>query len=81
MNNITSHLSSSLYKSTVSKYMIMIRNITNEITKKNIKLINHYYYEVVVYNFTHSKKEIYKIFLKVCVKTHYIYVKVIKRYI
>ena len=56
MNNVTSHLSSSLCKSTVSKYMIMVRNVTNEVTKKNIKLISHYYYEVVVYNFTHLKK-------------------------
>ena len=56
MNNATSHLSSSLCKSSVNKYMIMVRNITNEITKKYIKLISHYYYGVVVYNFMHPKK-------------------------
>ena len=57
MNNATSHLSSLLCKSSISKYMIMVRNITNGITKKNyIKLISHYHYGVVVYNFTHSKK-------------------------
>ena len=36
--------------------MIMVRSATNEITKKNIKLISHYHYGVVVYNFTHPKK-------------------------
>ena len=33
MNNATSHLSSLLCKSPVSKYMIMVRSVTNEITK------------------------------------------------
>ena len=60
MNNATSHLSSLLCKSSVSKYMIMVRSVTNEITKIYIyiyiKLISHYHYGVVVYNFTHSKK-------------------------
>ena len=56
MNNATSHLSSLLYKLSVSKYMIMVRSITNEITKKKKKLINHYHYGVVVYNFTHPNK-------------------------
>ena len=56
MNNATSHLSSLLCKLSVSKYMIMVRSATNEITKKNIKLISHYHYGVVVYNFTHPKK-------------------------
>ena len=57
MNNATSHLSSLLCKSSVSKYMIMARSIINEITKKiYIKLISHYHYGVVVYNFTHKKK-------------------------
>ena len=57
MNNATSHLSSLLCKSSVSKYMIMLRSVTNEITKKKyIKFISHYHYGVVVYNFTHSKK-------------------------
>ena len=36
MNNATSHLSSLLCKLSVSKYMIMVRSVTNEITKKNI---------------------------------------------
>ena len=36
MNNTTSHLSFLLCKSLVSKYMIMVRSITNEITKKYI---------------------------------------------
>ena len=49
----------------------MIRSVTNEITKKNIKLISHYQYGVVVYNFTHPKSGIYRISLKVCVKIHY----------
>ena len=57
MNNVTSHLSSLLCKSSVIKYIIMVRSVTNEITKKiYIKLISHYRYEVVVYNFTHPKK-------------------------
>ena len=57
MNNATSHLSSLLCKSSVGKYMIMVRSVTNEITKKNKnKLISHYHYGVVVYNFMHSKK-------------------------
>ena len=57
MNNTTSHLSSLLCKSLVIKYIIMVKNVTNEITK-NIytKLISHYHYEVVIYNFTHLKK-------------------------
>ena len=50
----------------------MIRSVTNEITKKNIKLISHYQYGVVVYNFTHPKSGIYRISLKVCVKIHYV---------
>ena len=58
----TSHLSSLLCKSSVSKYMIMVRNVTNEITKKHIyiyiyiKIISYYHYGEVVYNFTHLKK-------------------------
>ena len=36
MTNATSHLSFLLCKSSVSKYMIMVRNVTNEITKKYI---------------------------------------------
>ena len=36
MNNATSHLLSLLYKSSVSKYIIMVRIVTNEITKKYI---------------------------------------------
>ena len=58
MNNATSHLSSLLCKSLVNKYMIMVRRVTNEITKKYIyiKLISHYHYGLVVYNFTHLKK-------------------------
>ena len=56
MNNATSRLMSLLCKSSVSKYTIMVRSIANEITKKNIKLISHYHYGVVVYNFTHLNK-------------------------
>ena len=57
MNNATSHLSSLLCNSLVSKYMIIVRSVTNEITKNiYIKLISHYHYGVVVYNFTHPKK-------------------------
>ena len=41
------------------------------IKKKYIKLISHNHYGVVVYNFTHPKKWKYKVFLKVCVKIHY----------
>ena len=37
MKNATSHLSSFLCKSSVGKYMIMIRSVTNEITKKKKK--------------------------------------------
>ena len=36
MNNATSHLLSLLCKSSVSKYMIMVKSVTNEITKKYI---------------------------------------------
>ena len=50
--------------------MIMVRNVTNEIIKKYIKLISHYHNGVVVYNFTHPKKwNIYRVFLKVYVGT------------
>ena len=60
MNNATFHLSSLLCKSIVSKYMIMVRSVINEITNIYIyiyiKLISYYHYEVVVYNFTHPKK-------------------------
>ena len=56
MNNATSHLMSLLWKSSVSKYMIMVRSITNEIIKKMKKLISNYYYRVVVHCFTHLKK-------------------------
>ena len=56
MNNATFHLTSLLCKSSVSKYMIMVRSITNEITKKYIKLISHYHNGVVVYDFMHPKK-------------------------
>ena len=48
MNNSTFHLMSLLCKLSTTKYMIMIRNITNEIIKNMIKLINHYNYGVVV---------------------------------
>ena len=52
MNNATSHLSFLLCKSLVSKYMIMVRSVTRETTKKIYKkLISHYHYGVVVYNF------------------------------
>ena len=57
MNNATSHLMSLLCKSSVSKYTIIVKSVANEITKKkHIKLISHYHYGVVVYNFTHPKK-------------------------
>ena len=36
MNNTTSHLLSLLCKSSVGKYVIMVRSITNEIPKKYI---------------------------------------------
>ena len=36
INNATSHLSSLLCKSTVSEYMIIVRSVTHEITKKYI---------------------------------------------
>ena len=43
MNNATSHLSFLLCKSSVSKYMIIVRSVTNEITKKkHIKLRGNY---------------------------------------
>ena len=42
MNNAISHLSSLLYKSSVSKYMIMVRSITNEITKIYIYIYSIY---------------------------------------
>ena len=38
MNNVTSHLSSLLCKSSINKYMIMVRSDTNEITKKIYKI-------------------------------------------
>ena len=43
MKNSTSHLMSMLCKSSTSKYMIMVRNITNGITKKNYMLYNSFY--------------------------------------
>ena len=57
MNDATSHLTSLLCKSLVSKYT-MVRSVTNKIIKKKkkIKLINNYYYGVVVYGFTHLNK-------------------------
>ena len=39
MNNSTSHLMSMLCKSSTSKYMIMVRNVIDEIMKIMIKLI------------------------------------------
>ena len=42
----------------------MVRSVTNEITKKNVKLISHYHYGVVVYNFTHPKKQNIQSFFK-----------------
>ena len=54
--NLMNNATSLLCKLSVNKYMIMARSITNEITKKKyIKLISHYHYGVVVYNFTHPK--------------------------
>ena len=53
----------------------MVRSVTNEITKKKyIKLISHYRYEVVLIILRIQKSEIYRVFLKVCVKIYYIYV-------
>ena len=57
MNGAASHLTSLLCKSSVSKYMIMVRSITSEITKNiYIQLISHYHYGVIVYNYAHPKK-------------------------
>ena len=56
MNGATSHLTSLLCKSSVSKYMIMARSVTNEIIKKIIILISNYHYGVVVYGCMHLKK-------------------------
>ena len=58
MNDVTSHLTPLLRKSSASKYMIIVRNVTNKIMKKKklIKLISYYHYEVIVYDFTHLKK-------------------------
>ena len=56
MNNATSHLTSLLCKSSISKYMIMSRSVTNEIIKKIIILISNYHYGVVIYGFMHLKK-------------------------
>ena len=36
--------------------MIIVRNVTNDIMKKMLKLISHYHYGVVVYGFMHIKK-------------------------
>ena len=70
MNDITSHLIPLLCKSSASKYMIIVRNITNENEKKMIKPISYYHYEVVVYDFTHLKKWNIQSLLKVYVKIH-----------
>ena len=56
MNCSAFHLISMLCKLSISKYMIMIRNVTNEIMKKMIKLISHYHYGVVVSLFYASKE-------------------------
>ena len=80
MNNATSHLSFLLCKSSVSKYMIIVRSVTNEITKNiyiyiYIKLINHYHYRIVVYNFMHPKRwNIYSFLKGMCKDSLYIYV-------
>ena len=39
MNNSTSHLMSMLCKSSISKYMITVRNVIDEIMKIMIKII------------------------------------------
>ena len=57
MNCFVFHLISMLCKLSVGKYMIMIRNVTNKIMKKMIKLISHYRYGVVV-SFSYASKEV-----------------------
>ena len=56
MNCSSFHLISMICKLSVGKYMIMIRNVTNKIIKKMIKLISHYRYGVVV-SFSYASKE------------------------
>ena len=66
MNDTTSHLMSLICKLSVSKYMIMVRSITNEILKKKKKLISQYHYGVVVYGVcvcVKVKKKVYLRFL------------------
>ena len=73
MNNTTFHLMSLLCKSSVSKYMIMAKSVINEIIKKIIILISNYYYEVVVYSFTHLMKwNIYGLLKGICKDSHII---------
>ena len=38
LNNSTSHLMSILYKSSINKYMIMVKNVIDKIMKNMIKL-------------------------------------------
>ena len=49
MNDTIFHLTSLICKPSISKYMIRVRSVTNEIIKKMIKLISHCHYRVVVY--------------------------------
>ena len=56
MNCSSFHLISMICKLSVGKYMIMIKNVTNEIMKKMIKLISHYHYGVLVFFFYASKE-------------------------
>ena len=57
MNCSAFHLISMLCKLSVGKYIIMIRNVTNKIMKKMIKLISQYLYGVVV-SFSYAFKEV-----------------------
>ena len=72
MNDATSHLMPLLCKSSTSKYMIILRNVMNEIIKKMIKLISYYHYGVIVYDFTllknWNKQSLLKVYVKINIK-------------
>ena len=57
--------------------MIIVRSVINEIIKKKIKLISYYHFGVVVYNFTHLKKQnIYGLLKGMFKDSHFIYINI-----
>ena len=60
MNCSDPHLMSLLCKLSTSKYILIVRNVINEIM---IELISNYHYGMIVYVFTHLKKsKMYRVY-------------------